>query len=181
METICNSVDSDLRLWLNLRLCIQCMRLRNYMTATHSISVQCLLLHTHLCGRITYAIIDQVTHDEVDACVRKTCLYSEYYTHQKEFSEPGRRNCPDTEEEGRVFFVHLSIGCREESVFSNLITVTVTVTVTDDLLNTKVLSPVSRRLSQPVQSPNYMQCRPSIIGEPYCSVGHRSLGNHTVV
>jgi hypothetical protein len=34
------------------------------------------------------------------------------------------------------------------------------VTVTDDLLNTKLLSPVSRRpgLSQPVQSPNYMQC-----------------------
>ncbi len=38
---------------------------------------------------------------------------------------------------------------------------TVTVTVTDDLLNTRVLYPVSRRLSQPVQSPNYMQCRPS--------------------
>jgi hypothetical protein len=36
------------------------------------------------------------------------------------------------------------------------VTATVTVTVTDDLLNTKVLTLVSRRLSQPVQSPNYM-------------------------
>jgi hypothetical protein len=41
------------------------------------------------------------------------------------------------------------------------VTVTVTVTVTGNLLNTKVLTLVSRRLSQPVQSPNYMQCRPS--------------------
>jgi hypothetical protein len=32
------------------------------------------------------------------------------------------------------------------------------VTVMDDLLNTKLLSPVSRWLSQPVQSANYMQC-----------------------
>ncbi len=35
--------------------------------------------------------------------------------------------------------------------------ITVTVAVTDDLLNTKVFSVVSRRLSQPVQSPSYMQ------------------------
>jgi hypothetical protein len=42
-------------------------------------------------------------------------------------------------------------------LFSWHATVTVRlVTVTDDLLNTKMLSPVSRRLSQPVQSPNYM-------------------------
>jgi hypothetical protein len=40
--------------------------------------------------------------------------------------------------------------------------VTVTVTVTDDLLNTKLLSPVSRQLRQPVQSPNYMQCDLSV-------------------
>ncbi len=34
------------------------------------------------------------------------------------------------------------------------------VTVTGNLLNTKVLTLVSRQLSQPVQSPYYMQCRP---------------------
>ncbi len=33
---------------------------------------------------------------------------------------------------------------------------TVMVTVTGDLLNTTLLSPVSRQLRQPVQSPNYM-------------------------
>jgi hypothetical protein len=37
---------------------------------------------------------------------------------------------------------------------------TVTVTVTGNLLNTKVLTLVSRQLSQPVQSPNDMKCRP---------------------
>ncbi len=38
--------------------------------------------------------------------------------------------------------------------------VTVTVTVTGNLLNTKVLTLVSRQLSQPVQSPSDMQYRP---------------------
>ncbi len=37
---------------------------------------------------------------------------------------------------------------------------TVTVTVTGNLLNTKVLTLVSRQLSQPVQSPSDMQYRP---------------------
>jgi hypothetical protein len=41
---------------------------------------------------------------------------------------------------------------------------TVTVTVTDDLLNTKLLSAVSGRLSQPVQSPNYMQWAGDVFG-----------------
>ncbi len=35
-----------------------------------------------------------------------------------------------------------------------------TVTVTGNLLNTKVLTLVSRQLSQPVQSPSNMQYRP---------------------
>ncbi len=37
---------------------------------------------------------------------------------------------------------------------------TVTVTVTGNLLNTKALTLVSRLLSQPVQSPNDMRYRP---------------------
>ncbi len=45
--------------------------------------------------------------------------------------------------------------------------VCVTVTVTDDLLNTKLLSLVSRRLSQSVQSPNYVQCTPSVFVSIY--------------
>jgi hypothetical protein len=49
-------------------------------------------------------------------------------------------------------------------VYFDTLNVTVTVTVTGNLLNTKVLTLVSRQLSQPVQSPNYMH------------VGHQALG-----
>jgi hypothetical protein len=41
-----------------------------------------------------------------------------------------------------------------------LLKITVTVTVTGNLLNTKVLTLVSRLLSQPVQSPSDMWYRP---------------------
>jgi hypothetical protein len=47
---------------------------------------------------------------------------------------------------------------------------TVTVTVTGNLLNTKVLTLVSRLLSQPVQSPSDMRYRPKNAETPYYQI-----------
>jgi hypothetical protein len=60
----------------------------------------------------------------------------------------------------------LVTGRKERKQFDQVLsvadsTVTATVMVRGNLLYTKVLTLVSRQLSQAVQSPNYMQCRPA--------------------